>query len=156
MNAGCQISDASEGYQMSATRRDQGRVMVCSRHLFHVFKAHLNAQYRKGPGREGGMKRQHIIHGLLWMVSLHECTPVDDDEPIANRHASLTTPAKPKPPDELTGTFSKARKYIQSDTFMCSFWMAALRHLLYLNHAPGFYTGGARGMQKNVHGTYDG
>ena len=76
------------------------------------------------------------------MVGLHECTPVDDDEPVANRRASLTTPAKPKPPDELTDTFSKARKYIQSDTFMYNFWMTALlRHLLYLNHVPGFYTG---------------
>ena len=60
---------------------------------------------------------------------------MDDDEPIANRRASLTTPAKPKPPGELTDTFSKARKYIQSGTFMYSFWMAALRYLLYLNHA---------------------
>ena len=119
----------TENIMIDEEECDEGRMMVCSHHLFHVLKAHLNAQYRKGPGREY-MERQHMIHGLLWMVSLHECTPVDDDESIANRRASLTTPAKPKPPDELTDTFSKARKCIQSDTFMYSFWMAALRHLL--------------------------
>ena len=25
---------------------DEGRMMVCSRHLFHVLRAHMNAQYR--------------------------------------------------------------------------------------------------------------